>query len=79
MLKLAVVRLDPSVEKRPREESVVKDKHNTLLRTGNGRMTVTLEKLQTKSQTHSGDEHTRHTIQASANDDRKHTSFNCYF
>ena len=33
-----MVRLDPGAEKRPDEESVVKDKHNTLLGNGNGRI-----------------------------------------
>jgi hypothetical protein len=39
-----MVRLEPSPEKRPDEESVVKDKHNTLLRNGRRRITVYLKK-----------------------------------
>jgi hypothetical protein len=42
-----MVRLDPDAEKRPDAESVVKDKHNTLLRNGDGRIIVTLGKQQT--------------------------------
>ena len=42
-----VVRLDPGAEKRPDEESAVKDKHYTLLRNDNRRITVTLGKQQT--------------------------------
>ena len=38
--KCDVVRLDPGAEKRPDEESVVKDKYNTLLRNGSLRITV---------------------------------------
>ena len=71
-----MVRLDSGAEKRQDEESAVKDKHNTLLRNGNGRITVTLGKPQTLSKTHSGDKRTRHTMQTSAQDNLKHTSFN---
>ena len=38
-----VVRLDPGAEKRPDEESVVKDKCNPLLRNGSRRITVHLK------------------------------------
>ena len=38
-----VVRLDPGAEKRPDEESVVKDEHNTLLRIGSRGITVHLK------------------------------------
>ena len=44
-----VVRLDPGAEKRPDEESVAKDKHNTSVRNGSFRITVHLKKQQTPS------------------------------
>ena len=40
MNKCDMVRLNPGAEKRPDEESVVKEKYNTLLRNGSHRITV---------------------------------------
>uniref|UniRef100_A0A4W5MBX2 Ras-related GTP-binding protein n=1 Tax=Hucho hucho TaxID=62062 RepID=A0A4W5MBX2_9TELE len=48
-----IYRLDPYAEKRPDKESVVKHKHNTLLRTGSHRITVHLKNQQTLSLNHS--------------------------
>ena len=46
-----MVRLDTGAEKRPDEESVVTETHNTLLRNGSRRITVHLKKTKnTKSQ-----------------------------
>jgi hypothetical protein len=38
-----MVRLDPGAEKRPDEESVIKNKHNSLLRNGSRGITVHLK------------------------------------
>jgi hypothetical protein len=44
-----MIRLETGAEKSPDEESVVQDKHNTLLRNGGHRITVYLKKQQTLS------------------------------
>ena len=60
-----MVRWDPGAETRPDEESVVKEKHDTLLRYGSRGITIHLKHQQTLT-----------TIPAAARDHRKHTYFN---